>query len=141
MNNLNEAIRIANDVHFHQFDKAGEAYILHPLRVMMQMQTNEGRILAILHDVIEDSNYEIDDLKDKFSLNILKDLDILTKKKNQSYKEYIENISLSYRENVIKVKLADLKDNINCLRLNEITDKDIERIKKYHWAIGYLGAI
>ncbi len=134
---LEKAIQIALDAHRGKIDKGGSPYILHPLRIMLSMETIDEQIVGILHDVIEDSIVTIDDLRtENFSENILEALELLTKKVHQSYEEYIFDIK--YNQLAKKVKIADLEDNMNIKRLNILTGKDIERIKKYRNAFKLL---
>lgn len=134
---LEKAISIALTAHSGKTDKGGNPYILHPLRVMFAMETTEEKIVAMLHDVIEDSNTTILKLKkDKFSKKILSAVSLLTKRENQSYQDYI----LAIKKNPIatKVKLIDLKDNMNTKRLKKITLSDKKRLKKYKEAFKLL---
>jgi (p)ppGpp synthase/HD superfamily hydrolase len=127
---LEKAISIALSAHKGEIDKGGSPYILHPLRVMLNMDTIEEKIVAILHDVVEDSAISIQNLKDEgYPEIILKAIELLTKDVNQSYEEYI----LDIRKNRLatKVKLADLKDNMNINRLMDPNDEDKARLKKY----------
>jgi (p)ppGpp synthase/HD superfamily hydrolase len=134
---LELALQIASDAHKGQTDKAGLPYILHPLRVMMKQTTLEEMIVALLHDVIEDSTYTVKDLSKKgFPEEIVSAVSALTKPEEISYKAYLEVV----RQNplALKVKLADLEDNLNPLRLKELTEQHIQRLKKYHRAYKYL---
>jgi GTP diphosphokinase / guanosine-3',5'-bis(diphosphate) 3'-diphosphatase len=134
-----KAILIALNAHKDQVDKGGNPYILHPLRVMLAMDTLEAKIVALLHDVVEDSTTTIHNLKeDGFPESIQKAVSILTKKESQSYQDYI----LLVHQNPLatKIKLADLKDNMDESRLKEITDADKLRIKKYETAYELLTA-
>jgi (p)ppGpp synthase/HD superfamily hydrolase len=127
---LEKAIDIALKAHSGKLDKGGNAYILHPLRVMFTMQTTEGKIVAALHDVVEDSNITIQQLEEeKFSKRILAAVALLTKKENQPYQEYI--LAIKKNPLAVKVKLADLKDNMNLTRMKQITEADKQRMKKY----------
>lgn len=132
---LEDAIEIALKAHKGQKDKAGKPYILHPLRVMSQMDTETEMMCAVLHDVLEDSNESITSMP-----SIVRDaVEKLTKRPEQAYEEYIENIS--HNKIATKVKLADLKDNMNLSRLDEITKDDIDRvIFKYNPAYHFLCA-
>jgi len=127
---LNKAIEIANRAHMGQVDKAGEPYILHPLRVMMTQVNEIERICAVLHDVIEDSNVTFDDLRGEgFSEEIIEVLNCITKRPGESYDDFIDRILDN--ETACRVKLADLCDNMNISRIKNPTEKDKERIKKY----------
>ncbi len=130
---LNKAIEIAARAHAGQVDKPGEPYILHPLRVMLSRENELERICAVLHDVVEDSDISFDDFrKEGFSEEVIVVLDCLTKRKGESYDEYIARILGN--ETACHVKLADLCDNMNLSRIVNPTEKDEARIKKYNEA-------
>ncbi|MBZ0294874.1 MAG: HD domain-containing protein [Anaerolineae bacterium] len=133
MDLLEQAILLAAQAHMGQVDKAGEPYILHPLRVMLSLDTVDERIVGVLHDLIEDTPYTLDDLRQRnFPEEILTALDDLTRRKDESYEEFIERI---YPNPLARrVKLADLHDNMNILRLKSITERDIERLERYRRA-------
>ena len=127
---LEKAISIALEAHKGKVDKGGQAYILHPLRIMNSMDTSEEKIVALLHDVVEDSNITIQFLKESgFSEKILKAIILLTKKENQLYEDYILTIKKNHLAN--KVKQADLKDNMDIRRLKKVTEADKLRFRKY----------
>ena len=133
MINLERAILIAVQAHQGQKDKAGELYILHPLRVMLRMKSETEMMVAVLHDVVEDSGWTSDDLrKEGFPEEILKAIDCLTHKSEDSYDEFIGKV----KNNPIaqKVKLADLEDNMNITRISNPTEKDWARVRKYYRA-------
>jgi len=137
MNQLEKAIKIALETHENQVDKGGETYILHPLRLMVQMPTEELQIIAVLHDVVEDSNYTFEYLiKEGFTTEVIEALRALTKQENEQYSDFIQRV----KENPLatKVKIADLKDNSNLDRIQNPTEKDLERVKKYKKAIEFL---
>lgn len=130
---IEKAIKIALDAHHGQVDKAGKPYILHTLRLAMLMQDDDEFLVAMLHDVIEDSDYTSDDLiRHGFSQAVVAAAICLTHAEGEDYFAYIRRI----RENKIarNVKLSDLQDNMNILRLDAVTEKDFERIRKYHKA-------
>ena len=132
-NLLERAIEIALIKHKGQIDKAGQPYILHPIRLMLKMQTEEEMIIAVLHDAVEDSDLTFDDLRNEgFTKNIIEALDCVTIRKNvnESYDQFISRILQN--KLAIKVKIADLEDNMNILRLKQITEKDVYRLKKYY---------
>jgi len=137
MNNLNKAIILASEAHNGQVDKAGKPYILHPLRLMSKFSREEEQIIAVLHDVVEDSNVLFKELESYgFSKIILNALDCLTKRENEEYSDFIERILND--DLATKVKIVDIKDNMDLTRLKAITDKDLERVKKYHKALQVL---
>lgn len=128
---LEIAIRIAQDAHSGQSDKAGRPYIAHPVKVMNSVSSIEEKIVAILHDVMEDTDVTSDDLREAgIPEKLILEIEALTHAPSMEYDEYIKRVSHFSIASV--VKLADLKDNMDITRLNEITDKDIERLKRYH---------
>ena len=108
---LHKAITIACEAHEGQSSINGEPYILHPLRLLIKAKSNEERIIAILHDVIEKTNISLLDLKNKgFDQNIISSIDSLSRRRSESYIEYIER--LMQNKISVKIKLLDLADNI-----------------------------
>ena len=134
--NLQRAIEIALEAHKGALDKGGNPYILHPLRLMLQMDSEEEMIVAILHDVVEDSEkWSFDKLqKEGFSKKIINSLRSVTKEnENEDYEKFIDR---SVKDKIgRKVKIADISDNLDISRLKEETDKDILRINKYKKAL------
>ena len=134
VNNLGLAIQIAASVHINQLDKGGKPYILHPMRVMMRLRTNDSELMqiAILHDVIEDSRgeYTIEILRGLgFSKRVLDALTLLTHDPAVPYELYIEDIAKSL--DTILVKMEDLRDNSDITRLKGLREKDHARLAKY----------
>lgn len=140
---LESAIALASEAHSGQVDKGGQPYILHPLRVMFNMATDEERIVAVLHDVMEDCAIEFGGqiAAMKFSSKIVDALEALFKAPGEKYHDYIERLAINPLAR--KVKLADLWDNMNLNRLKTpLTEEDLERHGKYKIAYGILsGAI
>lgn len=136
---LDAAILLATEVHAGQYDKGGKPYILHPLHIMQQvMFDTELAIIAVLHDVVEDSPVTIDNLIGVgFSKRVIEALELLTHKEGVSYEEYIEGITKNY--DAIRIKRKDLEHNSDITRLKGVTDKDLKRIEKYHRAFIKLG--
>lgn len=137
MPNLEDAILLATQAHQGQVDKVGEIYILHPLRVMFSVQGEAERIVAILHDVVEDTDYTFDDLREMgYSETIIEALDCVTRRDDETYMEFVERA----KPNPIarQVKLADIEDNMDIRRLTEITDRDVDRMHRYLKAWLYL---
>lgn len=129
---LEKSIIIATKAHSGQFDKGGSPYILHPLRVMLSLDNDEDRIVGILHDVLEDTSITLQHLEDNGFLGEIEILDALvniTRKSNESYKDFILRVKLN--PIALRVKLADLRDNMNISRINNPTEKDFARIEKY----------
>lgn len=129
---LEEAIRLAVNYHAGQKDKSGEPYILHPLRLMLQMKTEEEMIIAVLHDIVEDSEINLQDIEEMFGSKIRDAVDAVTRRKDESYNDLLERVTMNKK--AIKIKMKDLEDNINILRLKEVKEKDLQRVKKYHAA-------
>lgn len=127
---LEEAIKLASIKHYGQVDKANKPYILHLLYVMNNVSDLNVKIVGILHDILEDTDITRNDLLNYgFSEDIVISVEVLTKSKNQKYMEYIENIKSN---NIArKVKLIDLKHNMDLTRLSEISDEDLKRTMKY----------
>ena len=131
---LNKAIEIAAIAHTGQVDKAGAPYILHPLRVMLSRDNDLERICAVLHDVVEDSEFTFEDLrKQRFSEEVIDVLDCLTKRDGECYDAFIGRVIKN--ETACRVKLADIADNMDLTRIEKPTEKDQERIKKYKKAV------
>lgn len=127
---LEEAIKLASIKHYGQRDKANKPYIFHLLHVMNNLDDLNAKIVGVLHDILEDTDITRNDLFNYgFSEEIVIAVEILTKPKNQKYMDYIENIKSN---NIAKkVKLIDLKHNMDLTRLFEISDKDLKRTIKY----------
>jgi len=133
--NLARAIEIAVSAHKGQVDKGGNPYILHPLRVMMSLDTEQEMIVGVLHDVVEDSEWTFDVLKtDGFSDEIIEALNSVTKMASEKGTDdgYFQFVKRA-KQNPIgaKVKIADLKDNLDVLRVPELGEDDLKRINKY----------
>ena len=127
---LDLAIAIANQAHAGQLDKAGKPYISHPLTVMAQMDTLESKIVAVLHDAIEDSDLTIEGLvKQGFPEFITDAIAAITKLDGEQYKDYIMRV----KSNAIarKVKIADVTHNMDMSRIANPTAKDLQRLEKY----------
>lgn len=136
---LERAIAIAATAHAGQVDKGGAPYILHPLKVMLRMTTLEERIVAVLHDVVEDCGISLDDLrKEGFSEEVLTAIASVTKVPGESYEDFVERAAQNPIGRV--VKLADLEENSDLSRIALPSWEDLERIEKYRRAIGRLRA-
>jgi len=139
MANLGRAIEIAVSAHAGQTDKGGKPYILHPMWVMNKVRHlgEAYMIAAILHDVPEDTEWTIDMLiEEGFSIEVITALMYLTHSEEDSYEDYIKNLS---RSKIAKaVKLRDLEHNSKITRLKGLRKKDFDRLAKYHKAYTYL---
>lgn len=131
MSTLERAIQIATEAHKGQLDKAGWDYIGHPLRVMEMGKTEDEKIVGVLHDVIEDTDWTFEMLEaEGFSREVIEALKCVTKlSENENYDEFIERV----RKNplAVAVKINDLTDNMDIRRLPYLSDKDVKRLKKY----------
>jgi len=143
---LGKAISLVAQSFENVKDKGGQPYILHCLRVMNNLHTDdeELKIIAVLHDWVEDmfkNNPEkgLQLLREHYSDRVIKALDLLTHRKETPYDEYIKAISLN--TDATKVKLADLKDNSDITRLKGLSKKDFDRMEKYHRSYVYLSKI
>jgi len=136
---LGKAIKIAVSAHDGQTDKGGNPYILHPLWVMNKVRHlgEDYMIAAVLHDVVEDSNWTIEELEDAgFKFEILEAIRLLTHRHKVNYDAYIAFIK---RNEIAKqVKLRDLEHNSKITRLKGLRPKDLERLEKYHKAYTFL---
>jgi len=127
---LEKAKEIAEKAHQGQADKGGHPYILHPVRVMERCETEEEKIIAILHDVLEDSDYALGDLrKEGFAEEILEALVCLTHQEGEDYMAYIERVCQNPM--AARVKYADLQDNMDISRIPHPAEKDFARLEKY----------
>jgi len=130
---LEKAIEIALRAHAGQKGKDGSPYVLHPLRIMSRMTSPEARMAAALHDVVEDSEVTLDDLREAgFPEPVLTAVKLLTHEEGISYDDYVQR--LKSHPLARKIKVADLEDNSDIRRLSGIEEKDIERLRKYHRA-------
>lgn len=134
---LERAIAIALESHQGQIDKAGKAYILHPLRVMLAMKAEEEMIVAVLHDAVEDSNVTLEDIKLRgFSEDVLGAIACIAKKSGEPYFDYIQRIQKNPLAS--RVKIADLRDNMNLQRIANPKQEDLDRVEKYKKALAIL---
>ena len=133
MHLIEKSLTIALQAHAGQLDKAGKPYILHPLRIMAKMDTDEEMAVALLHDTIEDSPITAESLLDAgIPSKIVDAVQSLTKSYGENYYQFIERVLKN--ELAIKVKKADIEDNLDVLRLDSMSSKDLERVRKYHKA-------
>ncbi|MEW5721579.1 MAG: hypothetical protein AB1896_00615 [Thermodesulfobacteriota bacterium] len=142
MSLLEKAIQIAVQAHQGKKDKAGAPYILHPLRVMFQMDSEEEMTVAVLHDVVEDSDYTLDRLREiGFPDQVLEALDSVTNREaaGETYEDFVTRAGL--HPVGLKIKRADLKDNLDLARLAQVTDRDVRRLRKYHQALSRLAEL
>lgn len=135
-----KAIKIMYEKHKNQVDKAGMPYVLHPLHVAENMKDELRTTVALLHDVVEDTDMTIEHLSILgFPEEVIKALELLTHNEEVDYFDYIKKIGTN--EIATDVKIADLEHNSDLTRLNEITEWDLERVEKYRKSIEYLKSI
>lgn len=137
MSKVELAICLASIAHDGQTDKVGEPYIFHPLRVALSLNSEEERVVAILHDTVEDTDVELKHIQEDFGHKIADAVDALSKRKGEGYFEYLRRV----KENPLAktVKIADIKDNTSPIRLYKLTpEKRIRLRKKYTDALNYL---
>ena len=128
---LDRAKEIARTAHEGQVDKAGKPYIEHPMRVMNMGKSMEEKIAGILHDVVEDSEWTFEMLeKEGIPKDVMDALRCVTKlSEDEDYDHFIARVKTNPL--AVKVKLNDLKDNMDITRLEEVTEKDVSRLNKY----------
>lgn len=138
MSNIYTAITLAVRMHSGQKDKGGREYIEHPLRVMLALDTEEEKIVGVLHDIIEDTKMRIPILRAHgFSQEILDAVDAITKKPGEADKDYI----MRCRENPLakRVKLMDIRDNMSPARQYYLSINEQDRLtKKYYQSLKWL---
>ena len=128
---INKAIEIATRAHSGQYDTGGNPYIFHPLRVMLNVKGGENeQCAAVLHDVMEDTDVtEADLIRNGFDKDIITALNLLTKASDMDYMDYIRNLKVNPIARAVKA--ADLEDNMDMSRIENPTEKDYIRLKKY----------
>lgn len=131
MSTLERAIEIATEAHKGQYDKAGNDYIGHPLRVMDMGRTEKEKIVGVLHDVVEDTEWTFAQLAaEGFSQEVIDALQCVTKlSENENYDDFIERVKKNPLATAVKIN--DLSDNMDIRRLPYLSDKDVKRLKKY----------
>lgn len=130
---LDKALHLATNAHHGQFDKGGKPYILHPLRVMSFLKSDDEELqcMALLHDVIEDTDTTYLELMEAgMSTRVIEGIMALTKERGFSYDQYKAKIFKN--RDAMQVKMADLRHNTDVRRLKGVAQKDIERMAKYH---------
>ncbi len=139
MEHLERALQIAVGAHAGQQDKNGAPYIFHPIRVMMRCTAPNAKIVALLHDVVEDTGVTMEQLQTEgFSEEVLAALRLVTHDPSVSYEDYIALILKD--KTAIEVKMADLEDNSDIRRLQSVDGKTMERLNKYLLAYRRLSA-
>lgn len=130
---LNKMLVLATNRHSGQFDRGGNPYILHPLKVMYFLNTEDEELqcIALGHDVVEDTDTTYQELREiGFSERIVKGIQSLTKMPGETYDQYKAKVKAN--PDAIKVKMCDLRHNTDIRRLKSVTEKDIARTEKYN---------
>lgn len=131
-----KAMILAYNAHINQFDRSGVPYIYHPICLAEQMDSENEVIIALLHDVVEDTNITFEELQKEFPIDVIRVLKLLTHDKNIDYMDYIREIS---KDDIAKkIKIADIIHNSDETRLDKVGLKDIARREKYKKALAIL---
>ena len=134
---LSKAIEIATNAHKDQIDKGGAPYILHPTAVAAGVETTEQKIVAYLHDVIEDTDITAEDLLAAgFTTDIVEAIKVLTREKGVPYMSYLQAVKKNELAKV--VKMSDIKHNMDLSRIENPTQRDFDRLDKYKKALLFL---
>ena len=132
-----KAMKLCFDAHKEQMDKGGIPYVFHPIHLAEQMSDELSTVCALLHDVIEDTNYTLSDISDMgFPISVTEVLALLTYDQSISYFDYVKKLATNPIAK--QIKLADLKHNSDISRLDAINDNTVQRIYKYKQAIKIL---
>lgn len=135
-----QALKLCFEAHRDQIDKSGIPYVFHPFHLAEQMDTEESTIVALLHDIVEDTDYTLQGLKALwFPSNVIDALALMTHDPKVPYMEYVKGISANPL--ATKVKLADLQHNSDLSRLDSVDEKALSRVKKYAAAIELLESV
>lgn len=130
---LAKAIELAGKLHYDQFDKGGRPYVLHVLKVMHYLKSDDDELnsIAVMHDLVEDTEITFEALSIMgFSGRVIDGVRRLTKQRGQTHEEYLRDVLMSY--DACRVKLCDLRHNTDIRRLKGIREKDFTRMQKYH---------
>ncbi len=137
MSTLENAITLAVQLHAGQLDKGDQPYILHPLRVMLQLQQPDQQIVAVLHDILEDTHTTAQDLQNLgFQTHIIQAIQALTKLPHETRVQ----AAMRTAQNPLActVKIADVKDNMNLARIPNPTARDLARLEEYRQVLDIL---
>lgn len=130
---LGKMLVIATNAHAGQFDRGGRPYILHPLKVMHYLHSDDEELMCIAlgHDVVEDTSVTYEELREVgMSIRVIEGIRALTKVEGETYDDYKERVLTNH--DAMRVKMADLRHNSDIRRLKGVTEKDVARIAKYH---------
>ncbi|MBR5290937.1 MAG: bifunctional (p)ppGpp synthetase/guanosine-3',5'-bis(diphosphate) 3'-pyrophosphohydrolase [Erysipelotrichaceae bacterium] len=131
-----KAMKLCFEAHKEQKDKSGLPYVFHPFHLAEQMKDEHTTVVALLHDVVEDTEVTLDDLRKEFPADVVDAIALMTHDDNEDYMSYVARIK---QNSIAKaVKIADLTHNSDTTRLDTVTDKDIQRVQKYRKALELL---
>ena len=135
-----KALKISFEAHKNQVDKSGIPYVYHPFHIAEQMKDEDTTIVALLHDVVEDADITLEQLRSiGFSDAVIEAIALMTHDKSVPYMDYVRNIA---KNDIARaVKLEDLRHNSDLSRLDKVTEKDVMRAEKYKEAIDILSGI
>ena len=136
MSQLEQAIELATKLHAGQVDKAGQDYIHHPLRVMNAVAGEVEKIVAVLHDTLEDTPITFEELEHIFGEAIATAVQALSRLEGEDYFDFIKRVKQN--SVAVTVKIADLQDNMDLSRIATISEQDIARQEKYQQALSIL---
>lgn len=136
MSKLEQAIQLATKLHKGQVDKAGKSYIEHLLRVMNAVEGETAKTIAVLHDTLEDTNITFAELESLFGTVVASAIRTLSRRGSEDYFDFINRVKED--SIAVKVKIADLEDNMDLSRLKEASKSDLERNTRYQKALRIL---
>ena len=136
---VDKALFLARKYHLYQTDKSGKPYIEHPLYVAAKQKSKTAKCVALLHDILEDTDIDASVLENNFPKKVVDAVKLLTRYESDDYFDYINRLALN--KTARAVKLADLEHNSDLSRLKEVTDKDLQRLEKYKKAKEILNSI
>lgn len=137
MPTVEHAVALATRAHAGQVDKAGAPYIAHPLRVMAGVDGDDAKMVAALHDVVEDCGWTLEALRaEGFSDAVIAGVDAVTRRPDETYEAFVRRAATDPLGRA--VKRADLIDNCDLSRIAHPTQKDHARIDKYRAALAIL---
>ena len=137
--NIDKALFLARKYHLYQTDKSGRPYIEHPLAVAKKQRGKSAKCVALLHDILEDTDIDISVLESNFPKNVVDAVKLLTRRADEDYFDYINRLAVN--KTARAVKLADLEHNSDLSRLKEVTERDLQRLEKYNKAKEILNSI
>ncbi len=127
---IKQAIELCYNYHKGQVDKAGKPYFLHPMTVALNCNNDDEKVVALLHDILEDTEITVEELIEKgIPERLCRSIVVITKKENDSYEKYVDRVAKD--PIAIAVKIKDLEHNMDVSRLQDPTQKDYDRIEKY----------